>query len=114
MGGGEVLPDLLDQIPVDAPIDTIAGDGAYDSKLCHAAIAVRGVLPSIPPRDGAQPWPERTQGAARRNGVIDVIRKTRTLTGRSMWAREVGSQATEVTIRASVSPLRHRSRISAF
>jgi hypothetical protein len=36
-----VLPALLGQIPVDEPIETIGGDGAYDTKHCHAAIAVR-------------------------------------------------------------------------
>jgi hypothetical protein len=34
-----VLPGQLGQIPVDEPIDTISGDGAYDTKHCHAAIA---------------------------------------------------------------------------
>jgi hypothetical protein len=27
----EVLPELLDQIPADEPIDTIGADGAYDA-----------------------------------------------------------------------------------
>lgn len=36
-----VLPALLDQIPADEPIETIGGDGAYDTKRCHAAIAAR-------------------------------------------------------------------------
>ncbi|MFX1689704.1 IS5 family transposase [Paraburkholderia sp. A2RI-6] len=62
-GDGEVLPDLLDQIPADVMIDTIAGDGAYDTKPCHAQIAARGASPSIPPREGAKPWPDRTPGA---------------------------------------------------
>lgn len=54
-GDGEVLPDLLDQIPTDVPIDTIGGDGAYDTKPCHAQIAARAATPSIPPREGAMP-----------------------------------------------------------
>jgi len=29
------LPGLLAQIPADEPIDTIGGDGAYDTKHCH-------------------------------------------------------------------------------
>lgn len=28
---GEVLPELLEQIPADESIDTIGGDGAYDT-----------------------------------------------------------------------------------
>ncbi len=39
---GEVLPDLLAQLLTDTSIDTLGGDGAYDSKSCHAAIAARG------------------------------------------------------------------------
>jgi len=126
VGDGEVLADLLDQIPADTPIDTIGGDGAYDSKPCHAEIAARGAQHSIPPRDGAKPWSESTPGAAWRNEAIDVIEKSsrgqwktasgyhrrslaetlmyrlKTLTGHSLWAREIGSQAAEVAIRAGV------------
>jgi len=126
VGDGEVLADLLDQIPADTPIDTIGGDGAYDSKPCHAEIAARGAQPSIPPRYGAKPWSESTPGAAWRNETIDVIEKRsrgewkaasgyhrrslaetlmyrlKTLTGHSLWAREIGSQAAEVAIRAGV------------
>ncbi|MFC4521544.1 IS5/IS1182 family transposase, partial [Cupriavidus pinatubonensis] len=93
---------------------------------CHVEIAARGAKPSIPPRDGAKPWSESTPGAAWRNEAIDVIEKSsrrewkaasgyhrrslaetlmyrlKTLTGHSLWAREIGSQATEVAIRAGV------------
>ena len=55
VGDGEVLPELLDQIPVDTPIGVVGGDGAYDTRQCHAAIAARGATPSIPPRDRAAP-----------------------------------------------------------
>ncbi|QQX89740.1 IS5 family transposase (plasmid) [Cupriavidus necator] len=126
VGDADVLPELLDQLPPDTPIDTIGGDGAYDSKQCHAAIAGRAAQPSIPPRDGAMPWPEATPGAAWRNAVIDAIAKSnrrewkkasgyhrrslvenlmyrlKTLTGHSLWAREIGSQATEVSVRVGV------------
>lgn len=50
---GEVLPELLDQTPTDEPIDTIGGDGAYDTQDCYTAIAARDAMPSIPPREGA-------------------------------------------------------------
>lgn len=125
-GDGEVLPDLLDQIPADVAIDTIGGDGAYDTKACHARIAARAALPSIPPREGATPWPVSTPGAAWRNAAIDAIAassrrewkqasgyhrrslaealmyRLKILTGSCLWAREIGSQATEVSIRAGV------------
>ncbi|MGH1507085.1 IS5-like element IS1420 family transposase [Ralstonia solanacearum] len=126
VGDADVLPDLLDQLPPDISVDIVGGDGAYDSKQCHAAIAKRGARPSIPPREGASSWPEATPGAAWRNAAIDAIAKTsrcewkeasgyhrrslvenlmyrlKTLTGPCLWARKVDSQATEVSIRAGV------------
>jgi hypothetical protein len=81
-----VLPGLLGQIPVDEPIDTIGGDGAYDTKHCHAAIAVRGATPSIPPREGAQRWPERMLGASWRNEAIRDIARD----GRREWNKRSG------------------------
>lgn len=59
VGDAEVLPDLLEQLP-----PSMGGDGAYDTKSCHAAIAVTDAQPSIPPREGAMPWPETTPSAA--------------------------------------------------
>ncbi len=126
VGDADVLPDLLDQLPPGTSVDVVGGDGAYDTKLCQAAIAAAHAQPSIPPREGAAPWAETTPGAAWRNAAIDAIAKSsrrewkkasgyhrrslvenlmyrlKTLTGHSLWAREVGSQATEVAIRAGV------------
>jgi hypothetical protein len=126
VGDGEVLPELLEQIPADTPIGVVGGDGAYDTRQCRAAIAVRAATPSIPPRDGAAPWSKRTPGAAWRNGAIDVIAQSsrrdwkratgyhrrslaetlmyrlKVLTGRNLAARTIGAQATEVAIRAGV------------
>lgn len=126
VGDGEVLSDLLDQIPADTPISVVGGDGAYDTRPCHAAIAARGATPSIPPRDGAAPWSKRTPGAAWRNGVLEIIAQSsrrewkkgcgyhrrslaetlmyrlKVLTGRNLAARTIGAQATEVAIRAGV------------
>lgn len=126
VGDADVLPELLDQVPTDTPIDTVGGDGAYDTKQCHAAIAARDAQPSIPPREGAMPWPESTSGAAWRNEAIDAIARSsrrewkkssgyhrrslvetlmyrlKALTGNCLWARKVGSQATEVAIRVGV------------
>ena len=125
-GDGEVLPELLDQIPADVLIDTIGGDGAYDTRPCHAQIAARGAIPSIPPREGAKPWPASTPGAAWRNAAIDAIERSsrrewkqatgyhrrslaetlmyrlKVLTGPCLWARQTGSQVTEVSIRVGV------------
>ncbi|KDP87469.1 transposase [Cupriavidus sp. SK-3] len=122
----DVLPDLLDQIPADVPIGTVGGDGPYDTRQCHAQIEARGAQPSIPPREGAAPWSERTPGAQWRNEAIDAIARNgrgewkkacgyhrrslvenlmyrlKTLTGNRLWARCIGSQATEVAIRVGV------------
>ncbi|KVW29246.1 transposase [Burkholderia ubonensis] len=123
---GNLLATLLDQIPGDKQIDVIGGDGAYDTKLCHAAIAARGAVPSIPPRDGAAHWPANTPGATWRNVAVDMIARDgrrkwkkgsgyhrrslaentmyrfKTLTGNRLWARRVDSQATEVAVRVGV------------
>ena len=39
VGDAPVLLDLLAQIPLGEPISSVGGDGAYDTKKCHAAIA---------------------------------------------------------------------------
>lgn len=39
IGGAPMLPPLLNQIPRAEPIIAVSGDGAYDTKDCHAAIA---------------------------------------------------------------------------
>jgi hypothetical protein len=122
----DALSDLLDQIPADVPIDTVGGDGAYDTRQCHDQIEARNAQPSIPPREGAAPWSERTPGAQWRNKAIDAIARSgrgewkkacgyhrrslvenlmyrlKTLTDSRLWARCIGSQATEVAIRVGV------------
>ncbi|MEX3611964.1 MAG: transposase, partial [Burkholderia sp.] len=118
--------ELLDQIPDDELLDVIGGDGAYDTKLCHAAIAARGATPSIPSRKGAVHWPANTSGATWRNDAVDAIARLgrrewkkdsgyhrrslaenamyrfKTLTGNCWWARHTESQAAEVAIRVGV------------
>lgn len=37
VGDADVFPELLDQILVDRPLDTVGGDGAYEAKEYHAA-----------------------------------------------------------------------------
>jgi hypothetical protein len=114
VGDADVLPDLLGQLPPDTPVDIVGGDGPYDTKSCHAAIAATGAQPSIPPREGASSWPEATPGAAWRNAAIGTIGKSsrrewkkssgyhrrslvenlmyrpKTLTGHCLWARARG------------------------
>ncbi|WP_322074879.1 IS5 family transposase [Burkholderia cepacia] len=123
---GEVLPELLDQIPADEPIDTVGGDGAYDTQACYAAITARGATSSIPPREGAVRWPSTTHGGIQRNEAIDTIAQRsrrewkqqsgyhrrsmvenamyrfKALTGPCLWARRTDTQATEVAVRVGV------------
>ncbi|MEX3592920.1 MAG: IS5 family transposase, partial [Burkholderia sp.] len=123
---GDALAKLLDQIPREEQIDVIGGDGAYDTKPCHVAIAARSAIPSIPPREGAVHWLADMPGAVRRNGAVDAIARDgrrewkqdsgyhrrslaenamyrfKTLTGNYLWARHIEAQATEVSIRVGV------------
>ncbi|MDR6504004.1 hypothetical protein J2785_007198 [Burkholderia ambifaria] len=123
---GDVLAALLDQIPGDEHIDVISGDGAYDTRPCHAVIAERGAVPSTPPRDRAAHWSANMPSAAWRNDAVDVIARDghreckkasgyhrRSLAGNPMYrlntlsrnrllAHRVESQATEVAVRVGV------------
>jgi hypothetical protein len=120
------LPGLLAQIPADQPIATICGDGAYDTKACHKIIAKRGATPLVPPREGAIYWSDKTPGASWRNEVVDDIARSKraqwkkvsgyhrrslientmyrykTLTGDSVSARCIDSQATEISVRVGI------------
>ena len=55
-GDSPVLPDLLDQIPPDEQIGTVTGDGAFDTRRCHAAILDRGGTAIIPIRKIGRRW----------------------------------------------------------
>jgi hypothetical protein len=48
IGDAPVLPTLLDQIPPEEKIASVSGDGAYDTKDCHEAIALRAAHAIIP------------------------------------------------------------------
>ena len=56
VGDAPVLPHLLGQIPADEPLASVSGDGAYDTKACHAAILERRAQAVISPRKNARPW----------------------------------------------------------
>ena len=82
-GDAPMLPELLSQIPADEVILSVSGDGAYDTKGSHAAIAARGATAIIPTRKNGQPWKENTAGAKARN---EILRATRYL-GRTIWKK---------------------------
>ena len=62
-GDAPMLPELLSQIPADEPIASVGGDGAYDTKACHAAIARRNAQAIIPPRKNARAWKSSQTGS---------------------------------------------------
>ena len=66
---------------------SVSGDGAYDTKACHEAIARREAQAIIPVRKNAsKPWKENRLGASARN---EILRATRRL-GRAIWKRWSG------------------------
>lgn len=81
VGGAPMLEDLLRQIPCDEPIASVSTDGAYDTKGCHAAIALRGAQAIIPTRRNGKPWRDGPLGACVRN---EILRATQRL-GRTVW-----------------------------
>jgi hypothetical protein len=86
IGDAPVLPALLSQIPADERIASVSGDGAYDTKDCHEAIALRAAQAIIPTRKNAKPWKANRCGADARN---DILRATKRL-GRAIWKRWSG------------------------
>lgn len=85
VGDGEVLPELLGQIP--EPIAQVSADGAYDTRACHEAIAQRQARAAIPPRENAQPWPPNADGSVHpRTGLLQRIAQV----GLAPWKKESG------------------------
>jgi hypothetical protein len=70
VGDAPMLPELLNQIPADEPIESVKGDGAYDTRECHEAIAERGVEGIIPVRKNAALWNENKPRAKARNEIL--------------------------------------------
>jgi len=88
IGDAPVLPALLGQIPGGERIASVSGDGAYDTKACHEAIALRAADAIIPTRKNAKPWKTNRCGAEARN---EILRTTRRL-GRAIWKKWSGYQ----------------------
>jgi hypothetical protein len=61
----------------------LVGDGAYDTKKCHAAIAERDAGAVIPVRRNGRPWKEDGPGAAARNETLRAIKRL----GRTIWKK---------------------------
>lgn len=85
-GDAPMLPELLSQIPADEAICSVSGDGAYDTKACHAAIARRNAQAIIPPRKNAKAWKSTQGGAASRNEALWACLRF----GRRIWKKWSG------------------------
>jgi transposase len=86
VGDAPMLPELLNQIPLDQEIASITADGAYDTCKCHDAIAERGAAAVIPPRKNTKPWKADSAGAFARNEALRVSKYL----GRTLWRRWSG------------------------
>lgn len=79
-----VIPDLLQQLPGDETLESLTGDGAYDTQPAYEAVIRRGAIPIIPPRKNARI--RRGSVFEHRNGAITACRRL----GRSIWKRWIG------------------------
>ena len=77
----QVLEDLLAQIPLDEPIDSVYTDGAYDTKHCRQVILDRDAHAIIPPRKNAKPWKDQQARSIERNELLKTVKRL----GRSLW-----------------------------
>ena len=86
IGDAPMLPELLNQIPSDQDIGSVAADGAYDTRKYHEAIAARDAHAVVPPRKNAKPWKPTSTGAITRNDAVNAQRYL----GRTLWRRWSG------------------------
>jgi hypothetical protein len=73
-GDAPMLPCLLNQISEDESIASVSGDGVYDTKLCHDAVAQRGAPAIISIRKNAKPWKDKRPGAKARDAILVATR----------------------------------------
>jgi len=87
VGDAPMLPALLGQIDPAEALLSVSGDGAYDTKACHEAIALREAQAIIPVRKNAsKPWKENRPGAKARNEILHATQRL----GRAIWKRWSG------------------------
>lgn len=86
VGDAPTLPDLLAQIPADETIVSVGGDGAYDTRDCHAAIAGHDAEPIIPVRRNGRPWTKDGPGVDARNETLRSMKRL----GRAIWKKWSG------------------------
>ncbi len=62
VGDPTVFPDLLEQLPPEEPIASVAADGTYDTWDCHQTLLEHQAEALIPPRSTAVAWPPQAHG----------------------------------------------------
>jgi hypothetical protein len=93
IGDAPMLPDLLDRIPPDEKIGSVTGDGAYDTRKCHDAIA-GVVMPMLSfhrvrtPNCGSPTRPEPE-------------RETKWSEHQSIWGAHCGGKSLDTTAEAA-------------
>jgi len=85
-GDAPIRPCLLDQSPADENIASLSGNGAYDTKRCHEAIAQRGAQAIILTRKSAKPRKDQRPGVQARNAILAATRQL----GRKIWKKWSG------------------------
>ena len=85
-----VIPDLLDQLPQDEKLESLTGDGAYDTKQVYEAVIEHGGTPIIPPRKmheyaKAKPLYIAMQRLPRANGWAGGYGKSGVVTTDEVW-----------------------------
>ena len=89
-----MLPELLNQIPPDEEIGRVTGDGAYDTRKCHNAIAARNAHAVIPPHKNAKLWKPDAPGARARNEAKRSAHQT-------IWVAHCGGKSLDTTAEAA-------------
>ena len=74
-----VIPELLHQLPEDEKLESLTGDGAYDTQPVYEAVIQRGATPIIPPRKNARI--RKGDAFAYRNAAVAACRRL----GRRIW-----------------------------
>ena len=89
VGDPTVLPGLLGAITdtQDLWIQSLAADGAYDTRGVYTACEAHGINDvRIPPKEGARRWKPGTPGANLRNGNLNMGTRTRDfIPGKAAW-----------------------------
>lgn len=101
----QALPGLISQ--THRKIREASADGAYDTRYCHDVLLRKKIRPLIPPRSGAQYWPDKYH---ERNHAV----ANQHLSGSNeVWKKKVGhhrrSVAETVMFRIKTLPGGHLS-----